>query len=86
MKRKTLILSIVVLMTLLFISNSYALTTRAVIHLRMRVVSALSLELDDASLNDKTEAEAFSELEEEGLIVDKLRRGDSTIWRITKTE
>jgi len=86
MKRKTLMISIVIMISLLFISNSYALTTHAVIHLRMRVVSSLSLDLDDTSLRDGLEAEAFSEFEEKGLMIDKLRRGGSTIWRFTKTE
>jgi hypothetical protein len=47
------------------------------------------MNLEDDFINqniDKPEAEAFSELKETGIIVDKLRKGDSFIWLFTKTE
>jgi len=86
MKKKTLVITIVVLMSLLFIHNAYALTTHAVIRLTIKVVPTLALNLDDAGLNSGIEAEAFSELEESGIAVDKIERGDSTVWLFTKTE
>lgn len=35
---------------------------------------------------ERREAEAFSELKESGILVDKLRKGDTTLWLFTKTE
>ncbi len=86
MKRKTLIISIVMAISLLFICNAYALTTYAVIHLTLRVVPSLCMDLDDTSLQKGLEAEAFSEFKDSGLSVDKLDRGSTTVWRFTKTE
>ena len=91
MKRKTVvwITMAVIMTTLLFGNAAYALTTHQVIHLRIRVVGTLSLNLEDGWLNEtlrNPKAEAFSELKEHGIYVNKLQQRDSTVWLFTKTE
>ena len=79
----------VIIATLFFVDLAYALTRRAEIHLTLRVVGALSLDLENDLLHQNLkmgEAEAFSELKEEGILVDKLRKDNSTVWLFTKTE
>lgn len=79
----------VIIVTLFFGEMAYALTTRAEIHLTVRVVGALSLDLENESLQQnlhRPDAEAFSELKESGILVDKLKKGNSTVWLFTKTE
>ena len=79
----------VIIVTLFFVDLAHALTTRAEIHLTLRVVGALSLDLENESLYqnlERGEAEAFSELKDKGILVDKLRKGDTTLWLFTKTE
>lgn len=89
MKRKALMGLLVIMVTLFFADMAYALSTRAEIHLTIRVVGALSLDLENESLQQNLEggeAEAFSELKEKGILVDKLNKGNSTVWLFTKTE
>ena len=91
MKLKTaaLMMATVIIVTLLAGNAAYALSTREVIHLTFRVERPLSLNLNDEVLRQdlhKPEAEAFSELKEKGILVDKLKKGDSTVWLFTKTE
>ncbi|MBL7071623.1 MAG: hypothetical protein ISS26_05590 [Candidatus Omnitrophica bacterium] len=89
MKRNALIGLIVVAVLLIFLGTSHALITRAEIHLSIRVVSSLSLDLNDGFLEKGllgAGAETFSELRDQGIMIDKSRRGDSSIWIFTKTE
>lgn len=91
MKRKTavLIMLAVIMAIVLFGNVAYALTTHQTIRLSVRVVRRLSLSLEDGWLNENfrsPRAEAFSELKEDGIYVDKLRRNDATVWLFTKTE
>ena len=79
----------VIMVILLSGNTAYALATRHVIHIRLRVVGVLSLNLEDGWLDQNfrdPKAEAFSELKEHGIFVDKLQRDDSTVWLFTKTE
>jgi hypothetical protein len=83
------IMSIVIIATLIFANVCYALSTSAVIHLTVRVVRPLSLDLEDEMVYQnvmKPEAEAFSELKDGGVLVDRLRKGNNTIWLFTKTK
>ena len=87
-KMVALIMLPVIIGALLFGNVAYALTTHHVIHLTVTVVGTLSLNLENEWLHQnllKPEAEAFSELKDD-ILVDKLRKGDSTVWRFTKTE
>lgn len=80
---------LVIMVTLFFIDTAYALSTRAEIHLTIKVVGALSLDLENGPLHQDLmggEAEAFSELKKNGILVDKLNKGNSTVWLFTKTE
>ncbi len=91
MKRKTVVLTMlaVIMAIVLFGNVAYALSTYQVIHLRLRVVGALSLNLEDEWLSENLsdpKAEAFSELKEYGIEVDKLQRNNSMVWLFTKTE
>ena len=91
MKTKMVVLSMAaaIMVTLLFGNVAYALSTSQTIYLRVRVVGALSLNLEDKWLQQnlhKPEVEAFSELKEEGVSVDKLSGDNSTLWLFTKTE
>ncbi len=90
MKAKALVLALVaVIMVMLVGNNAYALSTQQVIYLRVTVVGRLSLDLEDEWLHrnmHKPEAEAFSELKESGVQVDKLVRNNEALWLFTKTE
>jgi hypothetical protein len=75
--------------TLLFENIVYALTTYERICLTIRVVKVLSLKLDNEVLHqnfDRPEAEAFSELKEDGILIDRLKKDNLTVWLFTKTE
>ena len=92
-KRVVLVTSLVIMVTLMLTNVAYAgvteLKTRHVIHVRVIVPSSLSMNLEDGWVRQnllKPEAEAFSELKDKGILVDKIRRGDSTLWLFTKTE
>lgn len=91
MKRKMLVLVVLAIMmaALLFGNVAHALATRQVIHLRLRVVGTLSLNLEDEWLEQNLrnpKAEAFSGLKERGVYVNKLQTDNSTVWLFTKTE
>ena len=91
MRCKTVVLiMLAVIMAIVLLGNvAYALTTHQVIHLRLRVVGALSLNLEDGWLDEvlrDPKAEAFSELKEHGIEVNKVQRNNSTVWLFTKTE
>ena len=90
MRTKMVALMIAAIMvTLLFGNVAHALSTSQAIYLRLRVVGALSLNLEDEWLAQnlpQPKAEAFSELKEGGIFVDKLSKDNSTLWLFTKTE
>ena len=79
----------VIMIMLLCGNTAYALTTRQTIRLRVRVVGVLSLNLENELLEKnllEPEAEAFSELKEHGVSVEKLQRNNSMVWLFTKTK
>jgi hypothetical protein len=90
MKRKTCIFVITVIIATSLLGNAaYALSTHHTIHLTLRVVGSVALDLEDSWLNEnlrEPRAEAFSELKESGVHVDRIRKDDGTIWLFTKTE
>ena len=88
-KMKAVVIGAVIMAIFLFGNTSYALTTSATIHLTVRVVGAISLNLEDQWLEqnlDRPEAEAFSELKDRDIYIDRLKRNDSMVWRFTKTQ
>ncbi len=88
-KMSALVALTVIIATLLGGNMAHALDTSATIYLTLRVVRPLSLNLEDAWLQEnleRPEAEAFSEVKENGVLVDKLNTEDSTVWLFTKTE
>ena len=90
-KAKTALRAVVpaIMLTLLLCNTAHALATSQTIHLTVRVVGALSLDLEDEWISEnlsEPKAEAFSELEESGILIDKYRKGDSTLWLFTKTQ
>jgi hypothetical protein len=65
------------------------LQTSITINVTMIIPSNVSLNLDEGwiSQNLKSpEAEAFSDLKKNGVLVEKVKRGDSTVWLFTKIE
>ena len=79
----------VILSSFLFVSTACARTTSATIRLTIRVVGSIALNLEDAWLEENLsdpKAEAFSELEEHGVHVERAQRNDSALWLFTKTE
>ena len=87
---KPIVIALIAAVIILFFGDmAYALTTRAEIHLTLRVVACLSLNLEnDVFQNSSGEigAEAFSELKKGGVIIDKIGKDESVVWLFTKTE
>ena len=84
-----LVLLSVITVTLLCADAAYARSISQTVHLVVRVVGVLSMDLENEWLRDNMvnpNAEAFSELKEHNILVDKLRKDKSTIWLLTKTE
>ncbi len=84
-----LILLSVITVTLLCANAAYARSISHEVHLVVRVVGVLSMNLENEWLRDNMvnpNAEAFSELKERNILVDKLIKDKSTIWLLTKTE
>ena len=96
MTMKAKIVSLIMLAGIMFLLSgnlAYAapsdLQTSITIHVTIVIPSNVSLNLDDAWINqnlNSPEAEAFSELKKDGIIVEKVKRGDSIVWLFTKTE
>ena len=91
MKTKKALTIVSAIITLIMLSGNlaFALSTYERIFVTLYVEGEISMNLDDDLISqniDKPEVEAFSELKEEGILVDKLRRGDSILWLFTKTE
>jgi len=70
-------------------ASSDSFSTTKEIHVTIRVVGALALDLEDEWIRSKIDtpkAEAFSEIKDHGISVEKSRKGDSTLWLFTRTE
>ena len=91
MKRRIITTAIAAVIILMMgLGNvAYAKGISRQIHLTVRVVGVLSLNIGndwlDATSNSPT-AEAFSELKEHEIQINKLKRNDSMVWLFTKTE
>jgi len=93
MKAKIRILVMLVFIALMVLSGKVAsaseFTAEATIEVRLIIPPNASLKLDDEWVHQnlqKPEAEAFSELKESGILVDKIKREDTIVWLFTKTE
>ena len=63
--------------------------TFAVVNVTIIAPGSVAMDLGDDVISrgiERDGVEAFSELKESGIIVDKISKGDSTIWLFTKTE
>lgn len=95
MKAKIVALIILISITMILLSENLAyaqmsgLKTQHTIYVRVIIPPRLSMNLDKEWISqnlNKPEVEAFSELKEDGIIVEKVRRNDSIVWLFTKTE
>ena len=89
LKKIALIIAIVIIATLWFTNYVYASSMSRQVHIRITVVGSLSMDIENEGIRQsliKPEVEAFSELKDHGILIDKLTSDNSTVWLLTKTE
>ena len=89
LKKLAVILAMVIIATLLFTNYVYASSMSRQLRLTVTVVGTLSMDIENEVIHQsliKPEAEAFSELKDHGILIDKLTSDNSTVWLLTKTE
>lgn len=82
-------ITVIVALAMMVNISHAALSTTHTIHLTLVVVGALSMDLEDSWLNEglaDPKAEAFSELRENGMRIDRLEKNHAVVWLFTKTE
>ena len=91
MKTKLLILLVgaVIIVALICSEEALALSTKQTIHLRLRVVRPVALNLEDGWIQKnlaEPSAEAFHELKDLGIDINRISRNGEKVWLFTKTE
>ncbi|MBN1871914.1 MAG: hypothetical protein JW800_05000 [Candidatus Omnitrophica bacterium] len=89
MKKIALLLAVLVLLAFCDAALASGYRTQAVICVIIHAPSHISMNLEDdivARNNGRDGVEAFSELKETGIMVEKVDRDDKAMWLFTKTE
>ena len=89
MKRTALLLAVLVLLVFCDAALASEYKMQAVVCVIIHAPSHISMNLEDdivARNPERPGVEAFSELKETGITVEKVARDDKTVWLFTKTD
>jgi hypothetical protein len=91
MKRVLIVLTIVALLMFVwaFAKTAYASSSSNTVTLSFTVIGSIALNIDESVVLANCgghESEAFSELKDRYVLVDKLTRNNKNLWLFTKTE
>ncbi len=80
---------IIIMLLCIHVAEATQLETQHIIRLKVIVRDVLSLNLEESHIRQnlsRPEAEAFSELKDHGVLIEKLACDNTLVWRFTKTK